>query len=306
MVVPEEGHLLLQRARRADHAVEPPEHVVTPLVDGVERLAVDAGRRNARQGRGSAVEQPADRGAACPGVPSARLSRRRAEAGPPEQAADVSLGPAVAAPGPAAAPAASAPCAGLRERRPTLRGRAQGRGPRALGPRAARGRTSSCARSAQSQRIGRVSRGSMISSTLKRSAVRNGERDRFEARGDLGAQRHRVIRGLELAPVGRLQAARHRKRAPVARRPGVAQVQPRAVAVSGTRHAVDLADKDRHPGHGCLDDREQARARRAGSCPRARRRCRSRSPARRRSSRRAGGTGRTGPRSARSSRRRPR
>ena len=39
--------------------------------------------------------------------------------------------------------------------------------------------TSSWARSAQSQRIGRVSRGSMISSTPNRSAVRNGERTAF-------------------------------------------------------------------------------------------------------------------------------
>ena len=51
--------------------------------------------------------------------------------------------------------------------------------PRRLGPPPCSWRTSSWARSAQSHRSGRVSRGSMISSTPNRSAVRNGERTAF-------------------------------------------------------------------------------------------------------------------------------
>ena len=183
---------------------------------------------------------------------------------------------------------------------------AQGAGRAPSGRAASSWPTSSCARSAQSQRSGRVSRGSMISSTLKRSAVRNGERTASSRAGDLGAQRHRVVGRLELAPVGGLEAALDRQRAPVARRPGVAQVQARAVAVPGAGHAEHLAHQDRDPGHARLVDGEERRGRRGGSCPRARPRCRSRSRARPRSSRPGGGTGRRCPRSGRASPRRPR
>ena len=108
----------------------------------------------------------------------------------------------------------------------------------------------------------------MISSTPKRSAVRNGERTAFEARLDLGPQRDRVLGRLELAPVGGLDPALDRQRAPVARRPRVAQVQPRRVAVRRARDAVDLAHEHRHPRHRRLVDGEQ-RARAAADRARA-------------------------------------
>ena len=111
VVVPEERELLLERPRRADHAVEPPERVVAPLVERVERAVVGARRRDARDRRRPAVQQPADRGRLAAPRPVRRLARRRAEAGAPEEPAHVALGPAVgAAPRPLApaAPAAAA------------------------------------------------------------------------------------------------------------------------------------------------------------------------------------------------------
>src|SRR3954449_9070746 len=52
-----------------------------------------------------------------------------------------------------------------------------------------------------------------------------GRAHRVEPRLDRGPQRRRVLRRLELAAVRRLEAAGDRQRAPVAARPGVAQVQ---------------------------------------------------------------------------------
>src|SRR5688572_25183139 len=73
-----------------------------------------------------------------------------------------------------------------------------------------------------------------------------------EALLDLFAQRGRVGGGLELALVGGLDPALHRQGAPVARRPRVAEVEPRMVAVAGTGDAEDLANEDRHPRHARL------------------------------------------------------
>ena len=146
----------------------------------------------------------------------------------------------------------------------------------------------------------------MISSTPKRSAVRKGERTAFRRSTISRAQRRRVLGRLELAAVGRLDAALDRQRAPVARGPGVAQVQARVVAVRGAGHAEHLAHEDRHRGHRSPGRPRTSRACRAGSCRAARPRCRSRSRAGPRSSRAAGGTGRTGPRSGWASPRRRR
>ena len=74
-----------------------------------------------------------------------------------------------------------------------------------------------------------------------------GRADGVEPGLDLGAQGDRVLGGLELAAVGGLEPAGDRQRAPVAGRPGVAQVQPRAVAVARAGDAEDLADEDARP-----------------------------------------------------------
>src|SRR5262245_23592492 len=73
-----------------------------------------------------------------------------------------------------------------------------------------------------------------VDDLLHAEALRGAERrgHRLEPCRDLLAQRRRVLRGLELAPVGRLEAAGHRQRPPVARRPREAQVEPRPVAVA--------------------------------------------------------------------------
>ena len=106
VVVPEERELLLQRARRAHHLVEPPDRVVAPRVHGVELLAVlELRRRDAGQGRRAAVHQPADRGGLAAPRPVARFARRGAEAGSPEQPPDVGLGPRL----PASMPSSGSP-----------------------------------------------------------------------------------------------------------------------------------------------------------------------------------------------------
>ena len=94
VVVPEEGHLLHERALSADHPVEPPEDVVTPLVQRVERLAVDARRRADEVGPAATAQDEAERRVPARPRPSASLLRRRAETGAPEEASDVLLGPA--------------------------------------------------------------------------------------------------------------------------------------------------------------------------------------------------------------------
>src|SRR4051812_47426253 len=66
-----------------------------------------------------------------------------------------------------------------------------------------------------------------VDDLLDAEALRGPERGghRLEPRGDLRAQGGRVLRRLELAPVGGLQPARHRQRAPVSRRPGEAEIE---------------------------------------------------------------------------------
>ena len=132
-----------------------------------------------------------------------------------------------------------------------------GRGPRAFGAAAGSWATSSCARRGPgAQQRARVAR---VDDLLDAEALRGAERgaDGVQPRLDLRAQRDRVLGGLELAPVGRLQPAGDRQRAPVARRPRVANEQPRGVGVRGARDAVDLAHEHRRPRHGRLVDGEQ-------------------------------------------------
>jgi hypothetical protein len=93
VVVPEQGHLLHQGPRGADHPVQPPQAVVAPLVVRVQRLSLDARRGAAHRLSGTAVEDPLQRGRAAALGPLGRLVGTRAEAGTPEEAADVVLGP---------------------------------------------------------------------------------------------------------------------------------------------------------------------------------------------------------------------
>jgi hypothetical protein len=93
VVVPEQGHLLHQGPRGADHPVQPPQGVVAPLVVRVQRFALDARRRPVHGLAGAPVEDPAQGGGAAALGPGGGLVRARAEAGAPEEAADVVLGP---------------------------------------------------------------------------------------------------------------------------------------------------------------------------------------------------------------------
>ncbi len=138
VVVPEERELLLERMPGADHPVEPPEHVVAPLVLRAQMVTVQARRAHARGGGGAAVQQPADRARLAPSRPVVGLARGGAEACAPEEALHVRLGPA--APRAVAASGATAcvggyglsghSCPGLglgaagRRRKPAARGRA--------------------------------------------------------------------------------------------------------------------------------------------------------------------------------------
>src|SRR3954453_9108249 len=69
---------------------------------------------------------------------------------------------------------------------------------------------------------------------------------------DLGAQRYGVVRRLEVAAVGGLDAAGERQRSPLTRRPRVASRVAGAVALAGAGDAVDLPDQDRCPGNARL------------------------------------------------------
>src|SRR4029450_13169572 len=75
-----------------------PEHVVAPLVLGVEPVTVHARWLDARRGGGAATQQPADRGALAAARPVARLARSRAEARSPEHPPDMRFGPASVSP----------------------------------------------------------------------------------------------------------------------------------------------------------------------------------------------------------------
>ena len=115
---------------------------------------------------------------------------------------------------------------------------------------------------ANSTSSGRVSRGSMISSIRKASAVRNGERTSVQPRLDLGPQRRRIVSLLQVGLVGRLDAALDRQRAPVARRPRVPvlQLRPR----SGGRRRRRRSTRRRMTAHngtlGLVDGGQRAGA----------------------------------------------
>src|SRR5688500_15156953 len=69
--------------------------------------------------------------------------------------------------------------------------------------------------------------------------------DRVEPLLDLRAKSLGVLGGLELAPVGGLDASLDRERAPVAGRPRVTQVEAGVVPVTGAGDAEDLPDEHR-------------------------------------------------------------
>src|SRR3954451_22410730 len=101
VVVPEERELLLKRALAANHLVQPPQHVVAPLVDRVQRLAVGA-RRRADHALGGvrsrpAADQPVDGALARAPGPELDLLRARAEARAPQQAFGVRARPSARA-----------------------------------------------------------------------------------------------------------------------------------------------------------------------------------------------------------------
>src|SRR5215472_915184 len=84
-----------------------------------------------------------------------------------------------------------------------------------------------------------------------------GRAQRVKAGGDLGFERRRVVRRLQVAPVGRLDTALERQRAPVAAGPREAKVERLGVAVTRAGDTEDLADQDRDPGDSGLVDRGQ-------------------------------------------------
>ena len=140
----------------------------------------------------------------------------------------------------------------------TARG-SHGRVPRAFGPSLLG--SSSYARRAHSTSSGRVSRGSMISSTPNASAVSSGERSDASFASSSRAQRVRIGRRFELSAVRRLDAALDRQRAPLAARPRVAEIQAVVRAVARARDAEHAPHDDRAPRHARLVDRgERAHA----------------------------------------------
>jgi hypothetical protein len=90
-VVPDERHALVQRLRRPDHAVEPPQLVVAPAVEGREGAAVAVVRPRALQ---PVAAGPRERVHGTlepePGQPLG-LAAARAEAGAPEEALGLRL-----------------------------------------------------------------------------------------------------------------------------------------------------------------------------------------------------------------------
>src|SRR5687768_18498216 len=93
-----------------------------------------------------------------------------------------------------------------------------------------------------------------VDDLLDAESLRRAERrpDRVEPLLDLRPESLGVLGGFELAPVGGLDAALDRERAPVAGRPRVAQVEARVVPMARAGDAEDLADEHRHPRHGRL------------------------------------------------------
>ena len=95
----------------------------------------------------------------------------------------------------------------------------------------------------------------MRSCTPKCSAVRNGEATAASSARSRSSSRRRIVRRLQLGAERRLDAALHRQRAPVARRPGPAAVRPVPVDDAGAAHAVDAAQDQLGLRHACLVDR---------------------------------------------------
>ena len=71
-----------------------------------------------------------------------------------------------------------------------------------------------------------------------------------EAILDLFQLRGRVVRGVDVGAVGRLDAAFQRQRAPIGRRPGIAHRIAVGRLVHDARHAERVAHDDGAPGHG--------------------------------------------------------
>src|SRR5215469_14381521 len=74
----------------------------------------------------------------------------------------------------------------------------------------------------------------------------------------------RIGRRFDLPPIGGLYTAFDRQGAPIARRPGVAQVEPLRVAVSRAGNSVDAAEENRNPGNFGLVDRYERSCSHAG------------------------------------------
>src|SRR5262249_46067813 len=106
----------------------------------------------------------------------------------------------------------------------------------------------SWANSTQSHNKGLVSRGSMISSMPKLSAVRNGERSSF----NISSISRRLASGSGEDSMSRLYPASNRQSSPSARRPRVAQVERLRGAVGRAGHSEHPSQDDRNPGHGRL------------------------------------------------------
>ena len=109
-------------------------------------------------------------------------------------------------------------------------------------------RTGSASR-AKSHSSERVPRGSMISSTQKVSAVRNGERSLFSRSSISASLALRIVGGVDIGAVGRLDAAFQRQRAPAtptARRSAVkppagwcaAPATPKALRMMNVHHGT--------------------------------------------------------------------
>ena len=85
-VVPDERHPLDERARGADHPVEPPEVVVAPGVVGRERAALVVVRRRADERSRAAAASASGRRRRARARERRRLALPGPEAGTPEQA----------------------------------------------------------------------------------------------------------------------------------------------------------------------------------------------------------------------------
>ena len=128
--------------------------------------------------------------------------------------------------------------------------RRQGRIGKADGP----GVSSGSASRANSHSSERVLRGSMISSTQNFSAERNGERSLLR-RSSISQLGLRIVGGVDVGAIGRLDAAFQRQRSPIGRRPGIAHREPVGRLMHHAGDAEGIAHDDGAPGHGGLVDR---------------------------------------------------